>query len=147
MEHWNGTRPHVNGRAGEPAAATMTLPPGTRITLFLLAGALPMLCAEVLSGAPLLWFLSAWGWRVTFPRYMVHLVFFFSLAVLFRHTSLTTLYLWGGDLRDVRIMDHQGDLGRLYRVVTVIGTGYGFVPVEFLIIVHFWHPVISFLQK
>jgi hypothetical protein len=111
----------------------------------LLAGALSMLCAEVLSGASVLWFVTSWGWLVTLPLYMVHLVFLFSLAVLFRRTSLTSLYLWGvifGMYESwITKVTWAGYIGS----EPAWGTVLGFAPAEFLIIVFFWHPVMSFL--
>jgi len=104
-----------------------------------------MLCAEVLSGASVLWFVTAWGWIVTLPLYMVHLVFLFSLAVLFRRTSLTSLYLWGvifGLYESwITKVTWAGYIGS----EPAGGTVLGFAPAEFLIIVLFWHPVMSFL--
>ena len=104
-----------------------------------------MLCAEVLSGASVLWFVTAWGWLVTLPLYMVHLVFLFTLAVLFRRTSLTSLYLWGvifGLYESwITKVTWAGYLG----AEPAWGTVLGFAPAEFLIIVLFWHPVMSFL--
>ena len=143
MEDQNGIRPPVDARTDKPAGAT--LPPATALLCVLLAGALSMLCAEVLSGASILWFLSAWGWLVTFPLYMVHLVFLFSLAVLFRRTSLTSLYLWGvifGMYESwITKVTWAGYIGS----EPAFGTVLGFAPIEFLIIVLFWHPVMSFL--
>ncbi len=111
----------------------------------LLAGALSMLCAEVLSGASVLWFVTAWGWLVTLPLYMVHLVFLFTLAVMFRRTSLTSLYLWGvifGLYESwITKVTWAGYIGS----EPAWGTVLGFAPAEFLIIVFFWHPVMSFL--
>jgi hypothetical protein len=111
----------------------------------LLAGALSMFCAEVLSGASVLWFVTAWGWLVTLPLYMVHLVFLFSLAVLFRRTSLTSLYLWGvifGMYESwITKVTWAGYIGS----EPAWGTVLGFAPAEFLIIVLFWHPVMSFI--
>jgi hypothetical protein len=129
----------VNLRPG----GTLSLP--AILLCVLLAGALSMLCAEVLSGASVLWFVTAWGWLVTLPLYMVHMVFLFSLAVMFRRTSLTSLYLWGvifGMYESwITKVTWAGYLG----AEPAWGTVLGFAPAEFLIIVFFWHPVMSFL--
>jgi hypothetical protein len=105
-----------------------------------------MLCAEVFSGASVLWFLSFWGWLVTFPLYLVHLVFLFSLAVLFHRVSLTSLYSWGvifGLYESwITKVTHAGYIGT---AGPGWGTFLGFAFPEFFIIVLFWHPVMSFI--
>ena len=111
----------------------------------LLAGALSMLCAEVFSGASVLWFVTSWGWLVTFPLYMVHLVFLFSLAVIFRRTTLTSLYLWGVIFGLYESWITKVTWAGYFGTEPGWGTVYGFAPAEFLIIVLFWHPVMSFL--
>ena len=104
-----------------------------------------MLCAEVFSGASVLWFINPVSWAFMFPLYLAHLLLFFNLAVLFRRTSLSSLYLWGV-------------LFGMYEswITKVTWAGYmgqdpsggrcsAFAPAEFLIIIFFWHPFMSFI--
>ncbi|MBP1929506.1 hypothetical protein J2741_002053 [Methanolinea mesophila] len=129
----------------ETRSTSGDLPVPAVILCVLLAGSLSMLFAEVLSGASVLWFVTAWGWLVTFPLYMVHLVFLFSLAMMFRRTSFTSLYLWGvifGMYESwITKVTWAGYIGS----EPGWGTVLGFAPAEFMVIVLFWHPVMSFL--
>lgn len=111
----------------------------------LLAGSLSVLCAEVFSGASVLWFINPASWVFMFPLYLAHLLLFFNLAVLFRRTSLSSLYLWGvlfGMYESwITKVTWAGYMGQQPQWGTVLG----FAPAEFLIIVFFWHPVMSFI--
>jgi len=111
----------------------------------LLAGSLSVLCAEVFSGASVLWFINPASWAFMFPLYLAHLLLFFNLAVLFRRTSLSSLYLWGvlfGMYESwITKVTWAGYMGQQPQWGTVLG----FAPAEFLIIVLFWHPVMSFI--
>ena len=74
------------------------LPRPTRreqLVYFLLIGCLSMLYAELFSGASKLWFFNVWSLLVTFPLYMVHVIFFLNLAFKTHKTSVVHLYLWG----------------------------------------------------
>lgn len=112
---------------------------------FLLVGCLSMLYAELFSGASRLWFFDPWSVLVTFPLYMVHVIFFFNLALLTARTSPVHLYFWGM-------------LFALYEswITQVLWVGYtagqpilravgGIALGEFLGLVLFWHPVMSFI--
>lgn len=64
--------------------------------LFLLyAGLLSFVCAEVFSGASALWIIQPWSWFVTFPLYLVHFLFFVTLAERTWKISTGAVYLWG----------------------------------------------------
>ena len=80
-----------------------------------------------------------------FPLYLAHLLLFFNLAVLFRKTSLSSLYLWGilfGMYESwITKVTWAGYMGQQPQWGTVLG----FAPAEFLIIIFFWHPVMSFM--
>jgi hypothetical protein len=115
------------------------------IAAILLAGTLSVLCAEVFSGASVLWFINPVSWAFMFPLYLAHLLLFFNLAVLFRRTSLSSLYLWGvlfGMYESwITKVTWAGYMGQEPQW----GTMLGFAPAEFLIIIFFWHPVMSFI--
>ncbi|HTY89840.1 MAG TPA: hypothetical protein VMC84_01560 [Methanocella sp.] len=118
---------------------------GAKIVFILLAGALSMFFAEVCSGSSVLWFLTPWAWIVTFWLYLAHTVFFINLALYFRRTSLTALYLWGvlfglyeSWITKVAWAGYAGQ-------APGIGTFLGFAIPEFPIITFFWHPVFSFI--
>jgi len=111
----------------------------------LLIGALSMFFAEVSSGASVLWFIDTWGIFVTFPLYWGHTLFFFNIALRCRKLDFTSLYL-------------LGILFGLYEswITKVIWAGYfgqspgwgtiaGFAIAELLVIVFFWHPIMSFI--
>jgi len=66
-----------------------------KAALILLAGTLTMFFAEVCSGASVMWFVTGWAWLLTFWLYLSHFVLLINLALRFKRTSLTSLYLWG----------------------------------------------------
>ena len=117
----------------------------TKIVFILLAGSLSMFFAEALSGSSVLWFVTPWAWLVTFWLYLAHLLLFINLALIFRRTSLTVLYLWGVlfGLHEAWItkVTWAGYAGQ----APGIGKILGFAIPEFPLIVFFWHPVFSFI--
>ena len=121
------------------------VPIGAKIVFILLIGALSMFFAEVLSGSSVLWFITSWAWMVTFWLYLAHTVLFVNLALIFRRTSLTSLYLWGvffGLYESwITKVTWAGYMGS----TPGAGTFLGFAVIEFPLIVLFWHPVMSFI--
>jgi hypothetical protein len=115
------------------------------IAAILLAGTLSVLCAEVFSGASVLWIINPVSWVFMFPLYLTHLLLFFNLAIMFRRTSLTSLYLWGvlfGMYESwITKVTWAGYMGQQPQW----GMIFGFAPAEFFIIIFFWHPVMSFI--
>lgn len=120
-------------------------PLAAKLIVILLAGSLSMFFAEVLSGSSVLWFITPWAWLITFWLYLAHFLLFINLALIFRRTSLTALYLWGV-------------LFGLYEawITKVTWAGYmgsepgwgkilGFAFPELPLIVFFWHPVFAFI--
>ena len=116
-----------------------------RISSILLIGALSMLFAEVFSGASQVWYLNPWGFIITFPLYMAHVIFLLTIGLKIERVSLSQLYLFGV-------------IFSLYEswITKVLWIGYGNAPgpwlgvllglamPEFLILL-FWHPVMSFI--
>jgi hypothetical protein len=104
-----------------------------------------MFYAEVLSGSSVLWFATAWGWLVTFWLYTAHTVLFINLALRFRRTSMVSLYLWGVlfGLYEAPItkVAWAGYVGSAPGWGTVLGFSFP----ELLIVVFFWHPVVSWI--
>lgn len=114
--------------------------------LRLYAGILSFMCAEVLLGASMLWAFKPWTYIVTFPLYLIHILFFYSVAHHCKRKTLPDLYLFGV-------------LFGLYEtwVTKVVWAGYvgnnGFAAGSFmghglhetLGLVLFFHPVMSFL--
>jgi hypothetical protein len=113
--------------------------------LFLLIGCLSMLYAELFSGASKIWFADPWSLLVTFPLYMVHVLFFFNLALYTHRTSPVHLYLWGilfgmyeSWITQVLWVGYGAE-GPM--IGTFLGIGIG----EFLALGFFWHPILSFV--
>ncbi len=126
-----------------PGAEKISL--GAKIVFILLAGALSMFFAEALSGSSVLWFITPWAWMVTFWLYLAHILLFINLALVFKRTSLTALYLWGvlfglyeSWITKVTWAGYAGQSPG-------IGKFLGFALPEFPLIVFFWHPVFSFI--
>ena len=124
---------------------TVTLSSREQWIYFLLIGCLSMLYAELFSGASQLWFFNVWSLLVTFPLYMVHVLFFFNLALRMKKTSPVHLYLFGvlfgmyeSWITQVLWIGYSAE-GPM--VGTFLGIGIG----EFLALVFFWHPILSFM--
>ena len=105
-----------------------------------------MFFAEVFSGASTLWFISVWGLLVTFPLYLGHTLFLFNLAIRTGRTSLRQLYFFGmlfglyeALITKVLWYGYPDSAGAM--VGYFIGVAWG----EFLTLVLFWHPVMSFI--
>jgi hypothetical protein len=112
----------------------------------LLLGVLSMLFAEVFSGASTLWFVNPWGLLLTLPLYLGHTLFFFNVAVRTNRTSLRQLYFFG-----MMFGLYEALITKVlwfgYPTATgpVVGYFLGVAWSEFLTLVLFWHPVMSFL--
>jgi len=120
--------------------------PMRRLLPYVLLGTLSMLFAEVFSGASTTWFISPWGLLLTFPLYLGHVLFFWWLAHRTKRCTLVHLYLFGM-------------LFALYEswVTKVLWAGYFYQPGvgmgsflgvgsgEYVMLVLFWHPVMSFI--
>lgn len=105
-----------------------------------------MLYAELFSGASRLWFLNAWSLLITFPLYMVHVIFFFNLALRTDRTSPVHLYFWG-----MLFALYESWITQVLWVgytagQPILGTVCGIAVGEFLGLVLFWHPVMSFIM-
>lgn len=112
----------------------------------LLLGSLSVMFAEVFSGASTLWFLDPWGLIVVFPLYLSHAVFFFSVAVVYKRTSLRQLYFFGmlfglyeAFITKVLWFGYPDSTGPM------VGYFFGVAWGEFLTLVFFWHPIMSFI--
>lgn len=119
---------------------------GSRLVLIVLFGLLSVICAEVFSGSSPLWMYSVWGLLIVLPLYWGHGLILWNIALRYRKTSLTHLYL-------------LGIIYGLYEswMTKVIWAGYmqeagpqfgqflGFAIGEFLVIALFWHAVFSFI--
>jgi hypothetical protein len=112
----------------------------------LLLGALSMLFAEVFSGASTLWFLDPWGFLLAYPLYLGHAIFLLNVAFLFKKTSPRQLYFFGmlfglyeALITKVLWFGYPNSTGPM------ISSFYGVAWGEFLTLVLFWHPVMSFI--
>ncbi|MBN1860563.1 MAG: hypothetical protein JW840_03785 [Candidatus Thermoplasmatota archaeon] len=112
----------------------------------LLLGVLSMLFAEVFSGASTLWFIDPWGLFLTFPLYMGHAMFFLNLAFLWKKTSPRQLYFFGmlfglyeALITKVLWFGYPASTGPM------LGYFFGVAWGEFLTLVLFYHPIMSFL--
>ena len=119
---------------------------GTRFVLFLLIGTLSMFFTEVTAGSSPLWFINPWAILVTFPLYLVHLLFFINIAMRTKRTSIGHLYLFGvfiglyeSWITKVLWAGYPGTAGPL------MGTVLGIAALEFSVLVFFWHPVFAFV--
>ena len=121
------------------------VPLGVKLPAIILASFLSMFFAEVFSGSSPLWFFSGWGLLVTLPLYGGHLLLLINLAMRFRRTSVSSLYLWGilFGLYESWITKvlWAGYIG----ATPGLGTFFGIGVQEFAVLALFWHPVFSFI--
>lgn len=117
----------------------------SRLILVPLIGAITMFFGEALILSSPLWFIDVWSILVTFPHYLMHLLFLLNIAMKSKRTSIPQLYL-------------LGDIFALYEswVTKVLWYGYpgdeaiwgvyaGIAIFEFLTLVFFYHPIFSFI--
>jgi hypothetical protein len=112
----------------------------------LLFGALSMLFAEIFSGASTLWFLDAWGLFLTYPLYLAHAIFLLNVAFLWKKTSPRQLYFFGmlfglyeALITKVLWFGYPASTGPM------VGYFFGIAWGEFLTLVLFYHPIMSFV--
>jgi hypothetical protein len=112
----------------------------------LLLGALSMLFAEVFSGASTLWFIDGWGLLLTYPLYLGHAIFLLNVAFLWKKTSPRQLYFFGmlfglyeALITKVLWFGYPNATG------PAVGYFFGIAWGEFLTLVLFYHPVMSFV--
>jgi hypothetical protein len=117
-----------------------------KVLSILLLGVLSMLFAEVFSGASTLWFLDSWGLLVAFPLYLGHSVFLLNVAFLWKKTSPRQLYFFGmmfglyeALITKVLWFGYPASTGPMVGYFSGVAWG------EFLTLVLFWHPVMSFV--
>lgn len=116
------------------------------IKAILLIGTLSMFFAEVFSGASHLWFLNPWGLLLTLPLYLFHTIFLLNLAIKTGRASLKQLYYWGMlfGLYESWITKVLW-AGYIEAGKTMFGEILGIAWAEFLTLVLFWHPIMSFI--
>ncbi len=117
-----------------------------KLSAILLIGALSMLLGEVFANSSQAWFLNGYSLFYTFPLYMIHVIFFLSIALRIRKISLPHLYFFGvifglyeswiSKVIWAGYMDSAGP---------GLGTFLGLAVIEFPILVFFWHPIMSFI--
>lgn len=69
--------------------------PSPSFSVRVYAGILSFVCAEALSGSSLLWAFKPFNYFITFPLYLLHILFFYSLAYHLKKDKLPDLYLFG----------------------------------------------------
>ena len=111
-----------------------------------LLGLLSMLFAEIFSGASQLWFINPFGVLYTLPLYMIHTVFFLSLAIKYKKKSIRQLY-WFGVLFGLyeAVITKVLWQGYMNETGPALGRILGVAGIEFPILVFFWHPIFSFI--
>lgn len=73
--------------------ARFSLSPASTVRLY--AGILSFVCAETLTGSSLYWVLNPFVYIVVIPLYLLHILFFYSLAHHLKRDSLPDLYIFG----------------------------------------------------
>ena len=116
-----------------------------RIFLFLLVGLFSMQYAEVLSGSSKVWFIDPFFILLTFPLYMLHVLFYFTLANYFDRIELKHLYLWGILFGLYEAPMTKVIFSGYVFEKPILGTIGGIAYFEFLTIILLWHPVFSLI--
>jgi hypothetical protein len=127
-----------------PQRRIFSLSPTAAVRIY--AGILSFICAEALTGASLYWVINPFSYLVSFPVYLTHILFFYSLAHHCGRRSLKDIYLFG-------------ILFALYEswITKVLWAGYpsedGFILGPFLghgihetiVLILYFHPVVAFI--
>ncbi|MHA1857543.1 MAG: hypothetical protein ACTSWX_10935 [Promethearchaeota archaeon] len=119
--------------------------PKSNVAVVLLVGALSMFFAEVMAGSSNLWFLDPFGILSTYVLYLGHVLLYLNLAIRFKRTSLVQLYLWG-----MLFGLYEGPITQVLWSGYMDSTGppivlLGVASFEFIVLVFFWHPIMSFI--
>ena len=108
-------------------------------------GVSSVIFAEAFSGSSPLWFING-GFILVVPLYSSHAILLLNLAIRYRKTNLTQLYLWGiifglyeSWITKVIWAGYMQESG------PAIGTVLGFAIPEFFVIALFWHAVFAFI--
>jgi hypothetical protein len=112
----------------------------------MLLGLLSMLYAEIFSGASQRWFINPFGVLYTYPLYMLHTVFFLSIAIRYQKTSIRQLYFFGilFGLYEAVITKVLWQ-GYMHESGPALGMILEVAALEFPILTFFWHPIFSFM--
>ena len=113
---------------------------------YVLLAVFGMASAELLSGSSPLWFVSPWALLVTFPLYFLHIVFLWSVAKKKKKTAWYQLYFLGvmfalyeAWITKVLWIGYPSNGGFVFGEVAGVGIG------EYVALVLWWHPVMSFI--
>ncbi len=113
---------------------------------YMLIGMLSMFYAEILSGASQLWYLNPFGVFYTLPLYLLHTIILMNIALRLKRTKLYQLYIFGmifslyeAVITKVLWAGYMNESGPAF------GPWLGIAPLEFIILVFFWHPIFSFI--
>ncbi len=117
-----------------------------KLLSFLLIGMLSMFYAEILSGASQLWYLNPFGIFYTLPLYLLHTVILLSVSLRTKRTKIYQLYIFGMifSLYEA-IITKVLWAGYINESGPALGPWLGIAPLEFIILVFFWHPIFSFI--
>ncbi len=117
-----------------------------RFYSYLLIGLLSMFYAEILSGASQLWYINPFGIFYTLPLYLLHTIVLLNIALRSHRTKLHQLYILGMVFALYEaIITKVLWAGYMNEVGPAIGPWLGIAPLEFVILVFFWHPIFSFI--
>jgi len=118
-----------------------------RFPLIFFLGFIVLVLAEIMAGSSLLWFLDLSGYFITIPFYIVQVLCFWNLAIHTGRTRPVELYLWGIilGLSEESWYTKVIFSGATSATTSLFWNIYGFGIVEFLILVLFWHPTMTFI--
>ncbi len=121
-----------------------SLSPTTAVRIY--AGILSFICAEALTGASLYWVINPFSYLLSFPIYLTHILFFYSLAHHCGRRSLPDLYLFGilfalyeSWVTKVLWAGYPGEDG------FILGTFLGHGIHETIVLILYFHPVVAFI--
>ena len=120
--------------------------PLVRYLNFIVVGTLSMLFAEVYSGSSPFWVFSPYSIVVTFTLYLVHILFFINIAFHFRRTSFEALYFLGVIFGLYEAWITTVIVVGYINTTPILGAFFDIAIAEFLMLVFFWHPIMSFIM-
>ncbi len=111
-----------------------------------LIGSLSMLLAEVYSGSSPTWIFSPYSMVVTYTLYLTHILFFMNVAFRFNRTSFEALYFLGVIFGLYEAWITKVIVVGYINLTPILGAFFQIAIAEFLILVFFWHPIMSFMM-
>lgn len=113
----------------------------------LLFGSITLLFAEVLSGSSITWFLTLPGLLITYPFYIVNSLLYLNIVYRWKRVSIVNLYFAGILYGAFEFWFTTVPLYGYINKTPVLGAFMGIAIFEYIALIYFWHPILSFIAS